>query len=75
MGLHIIAHGVGTKFSVCWSVLKPLNFSDSTSQLYMHQINCDFVIHEVYSCYLDYVESLDSIFHEMYIDLVLVNIH
>jgi hypothetical protein len=71
----IIVHGVGMKFNVCWSALKPLNFCDSTSQMYLHQINCDFVIHEACNCCLDYVGSLDSSFHEMYIDFVLVNIH
>jgi hypothetical protein len=42
----ITTHGVEMKFKVCWSTLKPLNYCDSTSQLYLHQINCDFVIHK-----------------------------
>jgi hypothetical protein len=42
------------------SVLKPLDFRESTSQLHMYQIHCDFFIHEVCCSYLDYVESLDS---------------
>jgi len=71
----IMTHGVGMKFNICWSVFKPLNSCDNTSQLYLHQINCDSVIHETCNCCLDYVGSLDSSFHEMYINFVLVNIH
>jgi hypothetical protein len=73
--LFITAHGVGMKFNVCRSILKPLNSCDSTSQLYLHQINCDFFIHEASNCGLYYVGNLDSNFHKMYINFVLVNIH
>jgi hypothetical protein len=51
------------------------NSCDSTSQLYLYKINYDFVIDETYNCCLNYVGSLDSNFHEMYIDFILVDIH
>jgi len=42
----IVANGVGMKFNVCYNVLKFLDYNDNTSQLYMYQINCDFLIYE-----------------------------
>jgi hypothetical protein len=57
----IITCGVGMKFSVCYNTLKPYDSSDNTSQLYMYQINCDFLIHEacnktftIITCFLVY---------------------
>ncbi len=56
----IIICGVGMKFNICRCALKPLNSSDSTSQLHLHQINCDSLIHKICYRWLDYVGNLDS---------------
>ncbi len=55
----ITARGIGMKFNVCYYILKPLNFNDNTSQLHLHQINCDFFIDKTCCSSLDYVRSLD----------------
>jgi hypothetical protein len=55
----VTIHGIGMKFSVCYYILKPLNFNDNTSQLHLHQINRDFFIHKTCYSWLDYVRSLD----------------
>jgi hypothetical protein len=34
------------KFNIFYKALKPWDSSDSTSQLYLYQISCDFIIHE-----------------------------
>jgi hypothetical protein len=34
------------KFYICYNTLKSRDSNDSTSQLYLYQINCDFLIHE-----------------------------
>jgi hypothetical protein len=55
----ITVRGIGVKFSVCYYILKPLNFNDNTSQLHLHQINCDFLIHKTCCTWLDYEKNLD----------------
>jgi hypothetical protein len=47
------------KFNICQYTLKPLDSSDSTSQLHLLQINCVFVIHQACCCF-NYVGSLVS---------------
>jgi len=56
----ITSHGICMKFNICWCTLKPLGSSDSTSQLHLHQINYDFLIHKICYSWVDYVRSLDS---------------